>query len=76
MNDLGLASAFFLLGQVSQANVFFDESVWLVFIINSFHKMIAKGHLSAVHSRVSDRKVFFLSGVSFFRSEICTEPER
>lgn len=43
MKDLGLASAFFLLGQVSQANVFFEEGVWLVFIFNSFHK--ASGRL-------------------------------
>jgi len=37
-NDFGLASAFFLLGQVSQANVFFEEGVWLVFMIDSFRK--------------------------------------
>jgi hypothetical protein len=34
----GLASAFFRMGQVSQAKVFSEEGVILVFMVNSFHK--------------------------------------
>jgi hypothetical protein len=36
MKDLGLASAFFLVGQVSQAKVFSEEGVRLVFMVYSF----------------------------------------
>jgi hypothetical protein len=38
MKDLGLASAFFLAEQVSQANVFVDAVVLLVFMVYSFHE--------------------------------------
>jgi hypothetical protein len=34
---LGLASAFFLVAQFSQAKVFSEEDGLLVFIVNSFH---------------------------------------
>ena len=34
---LGLASVFFLIGQVSQAKVFSDVGVLLVFMVDSFH---------------------------------------
>jgi hypothetical protein len=37
IKDLGLASAFFLMGQVSQAKVFSDEDVLLIFITDFFH---------------------------------------
>jgi hypothetical protein len=37
MKDLGLASAFFLVGQVSQAKVFSLEGVFLVSMVDSFH---------------------------------------
>jgi hypothetical protein len=37
IKDLGLASAFFRMGQVSQAKVFSDEGVALVFMVSSFH---------------------------------------
>jgi hypothetical protein len=36
INDLGLASAFFRMGQVSQAKVFSEEGVLLVFMVGSF----------------------------------------
>jgi hypothetical protein len=36
IKDLGLASAFFLVGQVSQAKVFFLEGVFLVSMVDSF----------------------------------------
>jgi len=38
MKDLGLASAFFLAEQVSQANFFVDADILLVFTVNSFHE--------------------------------------
>jgi hypothetical protein len=36
MKDLGLASAFFLVGQVSQAKVFSEEDILLVLMVDSF----------------------------------------
>ena len=38
IKDLGLASAFFLVGQVSQAKVFSEVGVLLVFMVDSFHE--------------------------------------
>jgi len=40
MKDLGLASAFFLAEQVSQAKVFSDEGLLLVFMVYSFPESI------------------------------------
>jgi hypothetical protein len=37
IKDLGLASAFFLVGQVSQAKVFSEEGIFLVLMVDSFH---------------------------------------
>ena len=39
MKDLGLASAFFLVGQVSQAKVFpeDEEGILLVLMVDTFH---------------------------------------
>jgi hypothetical protein len=42
IKDLGLASAFFRMGQVSQAKVLVEEGVLLVFIVDSFHHGISK----------------------------------
>jgi len=38
MKDLGLASAFFRVEQISHANVFVDPDVLLVFMVYSFHE--------------------------------------
>jgi hypothetical protein len=47
IKDLGLASAFFLMLQVSQANVFpeDEEGALLVFIVDSFHDGADMTHL-------------------------------
>jgi len=51
IKDLGLASAFFRMGQVSQAKAFSEEGVLLVFMVGSFFQGLKYELCFQVHSR-------------------------